>query len=262
MKAGLNLNQVNVQTLTMTPQLQQAIRLLQLSTIDLQHEIQENLDKNPFLEMEENDSGSSNVTSLDEIREKEYRLENGNDDITPFNNDTTVSLDNAPYADGGGENDYTPLKGEDGGDNSISREDGSTMTDSGGEVDFWQESYSAGVSSRRTHNSDGDDLDDYQGATSYGLAEHLRWQLNLTPMSDSDHLIAEAILDGINESGYLTESLDDIISAVMPEFPEVTMADVERVLNVVQHFDPVGIASRSLQESLLIQFYRLFPQYQ
>ncbi|MBP3749575.1 MAG: RNA polymerase factor sigma-54 [Ruminobacter sp.] len=253
MKAGLNLNQVNVQTLTMTPQLQQAIRLLQLSTIDLQHEIQENLDKNPFLEMEENDSGSSNVTSLDEIREKEYRLENGNDDITPFNNDTTVSLDNAPYADGGGENDYTPLKGEDGGDNSISREDGSTMTDSGGEVDFWQESYSAGVSSRRTHNSDGDDLDDYQGATGYGLAEHLSWQLNLTPMSDSDHLIAEAILDGINESGYLTESLDDIISAVMPEFPEVTMADVERVLNVVQHFDPVGIASRSLQESLLIQ---------
>ena len=69
MKAGLNLNQVNVQTLTMTPQLQQAIRLLQLSTIELQHEIQENLDKNPFLEMDESDNDNSNIASLDEIRE-------------------------------------------------------------------------------------------------------------------------------------------------------------------------------------------------
>ena len=81
----------------------------------------------------------------------------------------------------------------------------------------------------------------------------MSWQLNLTPMSDSDHLIAEAILDGINESGYLTESLDDIISAVRPEFPDITMDDVERVLNIVQHFDPVGIASRSLQEFIRLQ---------
>ena len=254
MKAGLNLNQVNVQTLTMTPQLQQAIRLLQLSTIELQHEIQENLDKNPFLEMDESDNDNSNIASLDEIREQEYRLENSNDDITPFNNDPTVSLDNAPYAEGSRDNEYSPLKGDDSSDSSIARDDSDSVSDnSQSDVDFWQESYNAGVSSGRTRNTDSDDLEDFQGATAYGLAEHLNWQLNLTPMNDMDHLIAEAIIDGINESGYLTESLDDILLAVKPEFPEVTIDDAERVLCIIQHFDPVGIASRNLQESLLIQ---------
>ena len=155
MKTGLNLRQGNVQTITMTPQLQQAIRLLQLSTVELQQEIQEKLDQNPFLEQEENTS-SANTTSLDALREQESFMES-TDDITPFNNDTTVSLDNAPYQDNQNSNfDYAPLEGESISNSSISHDAPSVSNDSGDSSDpeYWNENYSAQSVSRSRVNID------------------------------------------------------------------------------------------------------------
>lgn len=85
------------------------------------------------------------------------------------------------------------------------------------------------------------------------------WQMRLTPFSDVDAAIALAIIDAIDESGYLTVSLEDIQAAVSSEDVEVELDEVEAVLKRVQHFDPVGIAARSVQECLLIQLGQYSP---
>lgn len=254
MKTGLNLRQGNVQTITMTPQLQQAIRLLQLSTVELQQEIQEKLDQNPFLEQEEN-SSSANTTSLDALREQESFMES-TDDINPFNNDTTVSLDNAPYQDNQNSNiDYAPLEGESISNSSISHDAPSVSNDSGDSSDpeYWNENYSAQSVSRSRVNIDNDELDSYQGTTEYTLEQHLLWQLNLTKLSNMEQFIAEIIIDAINDSGYLTEKDEDILEAAHHEYPDCSLEDITKVIKIIQHFDPVGIAARNVQESLLIQ---------
>ncbi len=91
----------------------------------------------------------------------------------------------------------------------------------------------------------------FQGETSEGLYEHLEWQKNLTPFSDTDDAIATAIIDAIDEQGYLTQSTEEILEAMGN--PEIELDEVEAVLKRIQHFDPVGIASRDLRECLLIQ---------
>ena len=68
-----------------------------------------------------------------------------------------------------------------------------------------------------------------------------------------DGAIALAIIDAIDDSGYLTVELEDIRQAVMDEEHEVELDEVEAVLKRVQHFDPIGVAARSVQECLLIQ---------
>ena len=234
MKTGLNLRQGNVQTITMTPQLQQAIRLLQLSTVELQQEIQEKLDQNPFLEQEEN-SSSANTTSLDALREQESFMES-TDDINPFNNDTTVSLDNAPYQDNQNSNiDYAPLEGESISNSSISHDAPSVSNDSGDSSDpeYWNENYSAQSVSRSRVNIDNDELDSYQGTTEYTLEQHLLWQLNLTKLSNMEQFIAEIIIDAINDSGYLTEKDEDILEAAHHEYPDCSLEDITKVIKII-----------------------------
>lgn len=249
MKTGLNLRQTGVQTLTMTPQLQQAIRLLQLSAAELRQEIQNNLDKNPFLEADESDGDAGITTSLEAISESEYSREVSPEDISPFNDDTTLSLDNAPYAGGDSDGGYAALGGENSRDGSISHESANIQND---EVEYWQDNGGTGRTPRG-NGVRGEDIGDFQGAAPRGLADYLKWQLNLTPMPDADRLIAEAVIDGVNESGYLTETTGDILLAVRGDLPSASEADVERVLKTVQRFDPPGIASRSVRESLLLQ---------
>uniref|UniRef100_UPI002B492FCD RNA polymerase factor sigma-54 n=1 Tax=Aeromonas hydrophila TaxID=644 RepID=UPI002B492FCD len=99
----------------------------------------------------------------------------------------------------------------------------------------------------------------YQGETTENLQDYLLWQMRLTPFSDVDAAIALAIIDAIDESGYLTVSLEDIQTAVSSEDVEVELDEVEAVLKRVQHFDPVGIAARSVQECLLIQLGQYSP---
>ena len=85
------------------------------------------------------------------------------------------------------------------------------------------------------------------------LNNHLMWQLELTRMSDVDKAIATAIIDSIDEDGYLGTSLEDIQSSLtMPEL-EIDLSEVEAVLHQVQNFDPVGVGARDLRECLLIQ---------
>ena len=202
MKQGLQLK--FSQQLAMTPQLQQAIRLLQLSTLELQQEIHQALESNPLLELDEQysevattestDTELSDVTTLLEQQEipEELPMDTHWDDVYTT---TSSSASLSP--------DYTP----------------------------------------------------YQGETTHTLHDHLMWQVNLTRFSDVDTAIATAIVEAIDESGYLTQSLDEIEESLAD--PEITHQEIEIVLKRLQHFDPSGIAARSLQECLLIQLKQL-----
>lgn len=79
----------------------------------------------------------------------------------------------------------------------------------------------------------------------------------MSPLDGIDKKIAEAIIDGIDDSGYLKESLEDILDCIKTQDPTVTIEDVNAVLKLVQHYDPLGVGARSVQECILIQLNAL-----
>ncbi len=214
------------QHLTMTPQLQQAIRLLQLSTLDLQAEIQEALESNPLLEVNE-DAGAAPES------------EPGNATETEFDSSTQVAetvSDNAP-------------------DSSVDMQS-SDMPDELPVDSNWDDVYESVLpaSTAASTPSDDDRGFENQSGADESLQEHLFWQMRMTPFSDTDMIIAEAIIDSINDDGYLSTTLEDILSGLdFSETEEVGLEELEAVLHQVQNFDPVGVAARDLRECLLLQ---------
>ncbi len=204
------------QQLAMTPQLQQAIRLLQLSTLDLQQEIQEALDSNPLLEVEEEIvSAPESLTSPEPQIEKEVQNEE----------QEVVTTDS-----------YEAIES-----NNIT-EDLEMDTS-------WDDVYSANSGS--TGLVVDDDIPLYQGETTESLRDYLMWQAELTPFSDIDRTIATTIIESLDDYGYLTINLDDVLESIGNE--DVEMDEVEAVLKRIQQFDPLGVASRDLTECLMLQ---------
>ncbi len=205
------------QQLAMTPQLQQAIRLLQLSTLDLQQEIQEALDSNPLLDVEEpGDDLSSTETAHSDNEEKEA---------------TADIIDAEPQ-------DSSEL---------IEKSEISSEL----EIDTtWEDVYSANTGS--TGIALDDDMPVYQGETTQSLQDYLMWQLDLTPFSDVDRSIAMALIDAIDDYGYLTVSLEDIQENFQSE-DDIELDEIEAVRKRIQQFDPLGVASINLQDCLLLQ---------
>ena len=208
------------QQLTMTPQLQQAIKLLQLSTLDLQQEIQEALDSNPLLEVEEGND--------------EPQLEKNNIDNDDSGSEATASASSDTLEAG----------------DALEKND---LPDELPIDSTWDEYYSA--SSAPAPGPSNDDEQIFQGETTEDIQEHLLWQMRLTHFSDTDRAIATAIIDSIDESGYLTVTLDDILEAVNDDDMEepIEMDEIECVLKRIQMFDPIGSGSRSPQECLMVQ---------
>ncbi|SCY42159.1 RNA polymerase factor sigma-54 [Pseudomonas flexibilis] len=216
------------QQLTMTPQLQQAIRLLQLSTLDLQQEIQEALESNPMLE----------------------RQEEGED----FDNSDPLADGDDAAGSPPPENTYQETQSSV--ENLEEVNDWSERIPSELPVDTaWEDVYQTSASSLPSND---DDEWDFTARTSGGesLQSHLLWQLNLAPMSDTDRLIAATLIDCINDQGYLEESLEEILESFDPEL-DIELDEIEAVLRRVQHFEPVGIGARDLRECLLLQLCQL-----
>ncbi|WP_165310188.1 RNA polymerase factor sigma-54 [Vibrio ziniensis] len=204
------------QQLAMTPQLQQAIRLLQLSTLDLQQEIQEALDSNPLLDVEEPGDELSSAESLTSSHEEK--------------DNSTETLEIEPQ-------DSSDL---------IEKSEISAEL----EIDTtWEDVYSANTGS--TGIALDDDMPVYQGETTQTLQDYLLWQLDLTPFSDNDRSIALALIDAIDDYGYLTVSLEDIQENFHSE--EIELDEIEAVRKRIQQFDPLGVASLNLQDCLLLQ---------
>ena len=219
------------QSLTMTPQLQQAIRLLQLSTLELQTEIQEVLESNPMLEIEEEHSSSD---PLEDSKQK---------------SDETVASEQS-NSDGSDINDIQ---------NDIAAQDvdlnSQDMPDELPVDSQWDDIYEPTMATSSSTSGDDDKAREFlenQSNTDDALIDHLLDQLLVTTMSDIDRAIGLAIIDGIDEDGYLQESVEEIHSGLVDDL-EIELDEVEAVLRLIQHFDPIGVAARDLKECLLLQ---------
>ncbi len=201
------------QQLTMTPQLQQAIRLLQLSSLELKAEIQEAFETNPMLETDESSTDSQEETSSEKQEEGEA---------------TEV-----------GENETLP---------------DDLATDS-----EWEDYYEPAQSTPSSQNSDdySNYLENQSSEDRNTLHEHLIWQLELSNLSEQDLNIANALIDSLDDSGYLQESVEEIFSVLKKEFDELELDEVEAVLKFVQRLDPIGSGARNLAECLDIQLQQM-----
>jgi len=207
------------QQLAMTPQLQQAIRLLQLSSLDLQTEIQSILDSNLMLER---------ADELPELPTQPETL------ATQTADDTTSEIEVGAASNADSMPDELPV-------------------DSAWEDVY--ESYDGATSYSRGEDDEWDPYERHTG-TRESLRDYLYWQMRLTPFSDRELEVATAIIDAINESGYLAISLEEICQG-LPDQAAVTLAEAEAVLKLIQHFDPQGVAARTPAECLLLQLEML-----
>jgi RNA polymerase sigma-54 factor len=243
------------QQLTMTPQLQQAIKLLQLSTLDLQQEIQEALENNPMLEIEEdfdNPDFRASISDSKESAEAEFTPSEFSES-SPQRDSGTEGGAESGVDTGGDAEDF----GEAPDFNSGENWDDDIPQDLSVDTN-WDDIYVDNQSPPGTSNNDSDDnLGDFETRNSVGLTlqDHLEWQLNLTPMSGRDKLIAANIIDAIDSNGLLTLSIEAIVNGLNNEQGLIDVEDDEvlAVLHRIQHFDPVGVAYRDLQECLSIQ---------
>ena len=191
------------QHLAMTPRLQQAIRLLQLSTLELHTEVQEALDSNFMLEPDEDDASGAGVGAEAEIVPADIPRE------LPVDSVWEDIYDSAPV----------------------------NNTASNGELD-------------------GTDLVAHRAQTE-SLRDRLCWQVSLMRLSDTDRVIAAALIDAVDDDGYLVLSLEDIRQGLDSRHQEVTLEEIEAVLRQIQNLDPPGVAARGLSESLAIQLRQL-----
>jgi RNA polymerase sigma-54 factor len=242
------------QQLRMTPQLQQAIKLLQLSTFDLQQEIQEALDSNLMLEEASENEGSDEPTSLDTPEETIEGLANegGESDASSEANSESQDSDEPPPANPEIDGDAIP----DTSDQISSESIGDDLPVDSVWEDVWDD-VPVGPSYSGT-DEEGDNYLENQNSSSASLQSHLEEQLSLRNLSDVDAMIAMAIIDGLDEDGVLTITLDDVLQSLpVNEEDPVEMDEVEAVLHLIQHLDPLGVAARDLAECLTIQLNHL-----
>lgn len=207
------------QQLTLTPQLQMAIRLLQLPVLDLQAELREALEKNLMLEMDD-----------------------GLELAPPKGEQTSPS--------GGGADDGP-------GDAGSASLESSPQDEYREDVAYAEVSdYGAGFSGQG--RGEGEDQRDYADVSGTSLREHLLAQLDVAFPEGNRKFIATMLIDAIDDDGYLTEDLEEICANLTPEI-ETDVDEVERVLACVQRFDPLGIGARDLSECLLLQLAPFAP---
>ncbi|MBT5293229.1 MAG: RNA polymerase factor sigma-54 [Cellvibrionales bacterium] len=242
------------QHLTMTPQLQQAIRLLQLSTLDLQQEIQEIVDTNPMLEVsEENDtSNNSDTENSDSATDLQANANNNSntDSIIDTVGDDYIAANAAE----------TPIDKDD-----TSRNDDADWQDNiPSELPVesnWDDVYTTAPTSSGSQSLDFNEMADLdnRNSSAESLSSHLMWQLNLTPMSDTDQLIATAIIDALAPSGMLSISPEELLETFDDEL-EIELDEIEAVRHRIQQFDPLGVASTDLTDCLMVQLAQLPSQ--
>lgn len=198
--------------LSMTPQLQQAIKLLQLSSLELHQEIQQTLYANPLIELVDE------VEQREAAEEDAERNESIESDVEEWSHDIPDELP----VDAKWDDIFQSLPS------------GASSTPAAG----------TGAETR--------DFESFHTVTE-SLQDHLHWQLNLTPMSDTDRVIATAIIDVVGEDGFLEVPIDEVWAILAADFPDVELDEVVAVLHRIQQFDPAGVAATSLRECLLIQ---------
>ncbi|HEU0204168.1 MAG TPA: RNA polymerase factor sigma-54 [Burkholderiaceae bacterium] len=202
------------QHLALTPQLQQSIRLLQLSTLELNQEIDQALADNPLLERDDDPLARSLRIASD---------------------GSILSAPSSTPAEPSAEVDGTAMNGSDDGDNAAL---GDGLTDWG---------QGAGRADR-----DDDDAPLSWAATRPTLQEHLRSQLGTTSATSRDRALVGLLIDALDDNGYLASPLEDLL-ALLPAEAGVELDDLSAALRLLQSFDPPGVGARSPSECLVLQ---------
>jgi RNA polymerase sigma-54 factor len=209
------------QQLTLTPQLQQAIRLLQLSQLELEAELRQIAESNPLLEFAEEAEDDETVDNAD--AESEYPSA---ESVAATSGSEHDGDDASDWADGGGVAEAP--------------------------IDFSSSSVSSSSSSRN------DEDFEPQNAAPETLQQHLLWQLNLASFNPRQHLIATVLIDALNAAGYLAEGLEAILAAI-PAHLNATLDEVDAVRRKLQGFDPAGVGSLDLRDCLRVQLEQFDP---
>lgn len=202
----------------MTPQLQQAIRLLQLSSMELETEIQDALESNMMLELDEErvETGAASpeeTTERDEAGQEAFDLkDNLSSNIIPDD----LPVDSA-----------------------------------------WEDIYDGNIGYTRYQPVEFPGIEN-QDTQERSLRNHLLWQLNLTPVNETDKAIAVTIIDALDDDGRLTSTAEDIL-AILGDDMDVGLDEVEAVIRLVQSMEPVGVAARDLKECLSLQLAQCDP---
>jgi len=203
------------QHLTLTPQLQQSIKLLQLSTVELNQEIERILIENPLLEREEFGEPGATAVSFS----------------SPEEAAAPVEAPPEPMPDSGGD---TPLQDSPANPN-----------------DDWQPDFSG---SSRNNGSEDDEENDrgYVAAEQPSLRDHLNAQLAFTKLDQRDRALVTLLIDALDDDGYLTQSLEEI-AEMLPEEAEIEPEELGAALHHLQHMEPTGVGARTPSECLLLQ---------
>ncbi|MGH7871690.1 MAG: RNA polymerase factor sigma-54 [Candidatus Binatia bacterium] len=217
---ALEIRQVQklAQQLVMTPQLQQAIKLLQLSRVELEEMVLKELQENPALEEGVTEDGESNEQPRAEAPGEpttELADLTVNRELSAV--DKIGTLDWQEYLDTHSNSMHSSLTAE-------------AMSEDGDSPPSWENSLTKKTS----------------------LEDHLIWQLRLSKITEKESAIGLYVIQNLNENGYLTLTVEEVCSPT-----ETTPEEVETVLRRIQFFDPVGVAARNLRECLLIQLENL-----
>ncbi len=228
------------QHLALTPQLQQSIRLLQLSTLELHQEVEQMLEQNPFLETD-GDEGPAFEPMVERTSVAERVGER----------ETERAAESS--ADGGGEAEAAPLDGADFG--GTERDDWENGTE---REDFDGIRETPGKSSA---SNDGDDFDGADRDTAVeSLQDHLRSQLSSLRLSPADAAAVMVLIESLTDDGYLADTVEEIAAQLAPDDAEQREEMVERLkcgLRFLQSMEPTGVGARDLAECLTLQLRTL-----
>lgn len=202
---------------TLSPRLQHAVRLLQMSSLDFGLMVRDTLGKNPFLEPDE-----------------------GGEDVEGETLEPPAARDASGDADNGANamEDRALATSSDGGEES--------------DRDLWHAD--AGTGNGQSSGGDFSALDLMMAESS--LAMHLHAQLGAMPLGEQDLTLAHVIIESLDDDGYLRTSLEDLLELVQVDTP-ATLAAMELALKKVQTLDPVGVGARSVAECLLLQLHEI-----
>ena len=257
----------------LTPQMQQAIKLLQLSSLELAQEVQAKLDSNPLLErVEEDEDDYDNFDSYDSHKGEPLNefgepltLDswNRNASVDSFAKSTHSLDDGFDYSDNSSDS-LDKLQQASFDDEAIDNHTVEGDDYSG----FGSGNYASaaiGSESLSSHSANGnnEDFDSYQGSTSATIQDHVRWQLNFKRLSETDTLIAEYLMDSMDEMGFIRLDIDELLQsfdtiASFYQWDErVEHDEVMAVLRMIQSCDPLGVGARNLNECLALQLSKL-----
>ncbi|MDH4468196.1 MAG: RNA polymerase factor sigma-54 [Bacteriovoracaceae bacterium] len=223
----LGQSQKQIQSTVITPQLQQAIKMLAMTHMEMSDLIAQELSENPLLEEIENEASDSDNES-----------ESDSEGDSEIDNDSGELTDTATH------------------DMEKEAKDSSDEFDWEGYVNSFEDGAKAKIESNDGGNDEeGLSVLDQVSHKTMGLAEHLEWQIRMEDLSEEEINFALSVIGNLNRDGFLEEELETLITQ-----SEISKEDAHKLLKLIQHLDPVGCATKNSKESLIVQARHLENQ--